>query len=62
MAKALMLFIFVAGCDLVADTPRDLYWNPLTCRCHASATGGFVDTYDCLKPGVKLDACPQTEE
>jgi hypothetical protein len=62
--KALMLLVLVAGCELhLSNQPaRDLYWNPLTCRCHSGATGSMVPTSECLRPGVKLDACPATEE
>jgi len=64
MTKLLALLVFVAGCDtlhLSDAPPRDLYWNPLTCRCHSGASGGMVPTSECLRPGVKLDACPADE-
>lgn len=57
-----VLMLAAVGCTSATDDcPETLYWNPLTCRCHSGGHGGFVDTQCCLRDGVGLDACPQTD-
>lgn len=58
----MILLLAIGGCTAAGDCPETLYWQPLTCRCHSAASGGFVDTGCCIKDGVNLDACPLTEE
>lgn len=58
MAKLALLLVLFAGCTATGECPETPYWNPLTCRCHSSASGGFADKDCCLKPNVSLGACP----
>lgn len=61
MTRYAALLLLALGCSSSTDCPERPYWNPLTCRCHSNASGGFVANSCCLRDDVSLDACPTTE-
>lgn len=62
MRLVLLGFLAFAACSAGSACPDSLYWNPSTCRCHSSASGGFAPTACCLRENVNTDACIVPED